>query len=200
MTESPAIRHEKPIHLVLRRHFRRSFAVLARHGFAYEDLVQEGRYAILRAEPNYDPAGCAESTFYSRAVYNWIGSRVCTRHLQRQKRRLNGATISLDDHVRTQFNRDDDDGLKLGNTLRAPGGVDENRIADAIELERALEHLRGHSVKQYAAVRMRFYDDFDNYQIAAALGCSKQFASLCVLNGLKYLRGIYGVNEGGKTA
>lgn len=186
-SESPAVRHTPLIHMILRRHFMRSLPVLARHGIEYDDLVQEGLYAILRAEPKFDTVRYTESTFYSQAIYNWIASRVCTRNLQMQKRRLNGLARSLDAPVRTKRN----EAMMLADTLAAPSGLDEDEILDGIVLERALERLRRHSAKQYAAVCMRFYDNFDNYQIAAVMGCSIQYASLLACDGLKYLRGIY---------
>jgi RNA polymerase sigma factor (sigma-70 family) len=192
-----AVRHRRLVHLVLNHYFRRQFAALYKHGYAYEDLVQEGLYAILRAESQYNPTVCAESTYYSQVVYNWIASRIVCLNFHRDKRRLNGETLSLDEPTRTAHG---DDGPTLGDTLRAYVGVDEDEILDGIMLDRALEHLRAHSENQYRAVKMRFFNDFDNYQIADAMGYSIQNVSLMILNGLEYLRGIYKVDQGGKTA
>ena len=193
---SAAVRHRKLVHLVLRRYFRQSFSALYRHGIAYEDLVQEGQYAILRAESQYDPALCAESTYYSQVVYNWIAARVIKPNFERDRRRLNGETVPLDAPTRTA---NGDDGPTLAGTLRARDGVDEDAILDGIGLERALEHLRVHSENQYRAVVMRFYNDLNNYEIAAVMGYSIQNVSLMVLNGLKFMRGMY-VVEGRGTA
>lgn len=193
---SAAVRHRKLVHLVLRRYFRQSFSALYRHGIAYEDLVQEGLYAILRAESQYNPTVCAESTYYSQVVYNWIASRIVCLNFHRDKRRLNGETLSLDEPIRTVHG---DDGPTLRDTLRAYVGVDEDEILDGIMLDRALEHLRAHSENQYRAVKMRFFNDFDNYQIAEAMGYSIQNVSLMILNGLEFMRGMY-VVEGRGTA
>jgi len=189
-SESPAVRHTPLIHMILRRNFRQSFKLLYRYGFRYEDLVEEGRYAILRAESQFDPSKYSESAFYGRVVYNWIASRMCTKYIHNKRYRLNATAYSLD-VVRhgDAKNRNEKDGNEtLIDTLESPDGLDVDRLLDRIVIDAQLERLRKHSEKQYRAVKMRYLDDYDNGMVASALGCSTQNASWLTKKGLQYLR------------
>lgn len=200
---SPAIRHEKLVHMVLNRYFRKNFAILFRHGYRYEDLVQEGLYAILRAEPHFDPSACAESTYYARAVYNWIASRLCTKYIHNKKYRINATAVSLDANIAwNNFNRhyDDSDGLPLLGAISCPRAMTEDQMLDKIMMDAAMEQLRAAFPKQHKVICMRYYGGMQSQEVAPVLGCSTSNVGYLTQRGLENLRTFYAKKQGGTPA
>lgn len=186
--ESPAIRYRRMVHIILNLKFKKFFPVWRRYGYTYEDLVQEGLFAIIRAEPHYRPERSTEHTYYSNVVSNWYADRLCRVNFTYGTRRANYAALSLDASITTKSSKGEGRELRLVDTLRAKECIDVDGLCDRVVIENALRRLAKVSPRQAEAVRMRFFDDFDNYQIAAALGCTIQNASFLALKGIEALR------------
>lgn len=185
--ESAAVRHEKLVRRIVKRHFYG----LTRFGYDIEDLVQEGLYAVIRAEHCYKPSRGAESTYYGRMAFNWLRSRIYTYNTV-QKRAPPSACVSLDKPIGCDGSTD-----TIASIVPAPDNTERTAINRAL-LYPALRRLKAEHPKQHTAVIMRFYEDALGTEIAAKLGCGPTYANYQVNYGLENLRKYMRVNTGGR--
>lgn len=184
-SDSPAIRHAHLVKWIVDRYFQ----WLTRRGFDYEDLVQEGYYAVLVAAPLYDPAKGAESTFYARAVRHWIINRIALP-MTRKKRGENVRPLSLDAAITVDMMTGAE--VRLGNMLMDPAPPIDETVAErqAVQqtVQQALNWLRAAHPRQADAVWLRYGRDMPVRDVGRAIGCTHQNAADLALRGLRNLR------------
>lgn len=201
MTESMAVRHSGVVRLIVKRHF---MALTFRsYGYAFEDLVQEGLYAVMRAESNYNPAMCKESTYCARVAYNWIASRVRQR-MRHARYRANMDVASFDTTLaprsRNQRATNEHHRHTLTESMPDPARPVADAAVDRTIIEAAMDKLKRQFPNQYTAVVMRYYGQYYTGEIAQAMGCSQTWASSLARRGIANLREYMQDNQGGQTA
>ena len=183
--DSPAIRHAHLVQWVVGRHFR----WLIRYGYDFEDLIQEGYYAVLVAAPLYDPAKGAESSYYVRAVRHWIINRVAVP-MNRKKRGEAVRPVSLDSTLTVDLMTGAE--VRLGDILPDPCPPVEDVVAERVAaqqtVQQALGWLGSISPRQAEAVWLRYGRDMPVRDVGKAIGRSHQNAADLALRGLKNLR------------
>jgi RNA polymerase sigma factor (sigma-70 family) len=189
-----AVRHINLVRKIVNRHF---FS-LTQHGYDLDDLVQEGLYAIMKAEPQYDPSRGAESTYYYRAAYNWISWRV-GMYIKRKRRSAHFEAYSLEKEIPNaalaeRSSEFGPTGLNQYGSL-ADGRYSEDAIIDNIVLRQMLARLSDQSPKQATAVRLYYLRGMIDSEVAAAMRCSRQNASYLIQRGLRNLRAYYKQQE-----
>lgn len=184
-SQCAVIRHEHLIRTVVNRYF----LWLLNFGYEYEDLLQEGRYAVLLAEPKYDPSRGLESTLYYRAVRHWITNRIVLPML-RKKRGENVRPASLDALVTVDMMTGA--AVRLDNMLMDPAPPIDEQVAERQDAHRtvyqALDWLRATHPKQADAVWLRYGHDMSIRDVGRAIGCTHQNAADLALRGLRNLR------------
>lgn len=170
------------------------FMVLTRRGYDFDDLVQEGLYAILRAEPHYNPKRGAETTYYARAVYNWIGGRIA-------KPQANAGCIPQERMVSLDRTITRDGPEPMANLLPDITSTDPfDAVFERIMLDGALKRLDDAHPKEAVVIRQHYLGDKQMCDIAAERGCSRQRISVLAADGLRRLRWYMGMTEGGQSA
>lgn len=178
MTAPAYIRHEKLVHLVIRRHFM----WMIRLGYCMDDMVQEGRIAIWRAEKEYTPEKGRETTYYARCVYNRLHHVFVWPH-QSQKRMSDRLTVPITQRV----GGEDGDELTLLDTLVAQ---DANPADVAIDRALADAYVRkiARNPRQTEAIRLRYKAGLDLNDVGRAMGISRQAAQQMIGRALEAMR------------
>jgi len=180
-SQCAALRYRNLVRMIVKTYFLN----MLRHGYDFEDLVQEGLYAVLKAEPSYDPAKGQETTFYARAVRNWLTWRMGTR-------KINGIDRAYRNPLRLDKPATNADGDALACTLMDllpdPDAEFEQTTVDLIGLRAALARLCDNNPRLAEIIRLRYWDELMLKEIGAEIGLSRQRAEQLLKRGLAALR------------
>lgn len=180
-SQCAALRHQNLVRGIINKRF----LGLLHYGYDYDDLIQEGLYAVMKAEPLYDPTKGSESTYYYRAVYNWLSWRVGTRKINGLDRAYKD-TLRLDRHA-VSANGDAME-CTLLDLMIDPDAEFEARTVELINLKAALTKLRNCDPRLAEVIRCRFWDELALKDIGARMGFSRQRAEQLLSRGLTALR------------
>lgn len=177
-----AVRHQGLVRLLVARVFRDAYTP----GYDYEDLVQEGLLAIIKAEPSYAPERGAETTFYTRAAINWINWRIVHRAYH-QRTRANLRPVELDKPI--EYNRGGAPGeYTLMETLVDPRAEYTGRIAAQIDASIAMERLEAYKPQWAQAVRLYYLGGLEMRDVGAEMGVSYQRVQQIIGHALRWMR------------
>lgn len=142
----------------------------------YEDLLQEGRFALFQATKKYDPTKGKFSSFAGRYIYNSV-QRVL-RAEKREKRRCPGEAVSLNEAASPQ------DGQTELLDILPDERVDVEREAMArLTLDEIIPGLESRELR----ILMMRSQGYGYGDIAETLGVSRQRVQQLLHNiGLKY--------------
>lgn len=176
-----ALRHQNLVRMIVKTYFLN----MMHFGYDFDDLVQEGLYAVMRAEARYDPAKGQETTFYARAVRNWLSWRMGTR-------KINGIDRAYRNPVRLDKPAVNVSGDTIGCTLLDllpdPDAEFEQSTVDLIGLRAALARLCDNNPRLAEIIRLRYWDELMLKEIGAEIGLSRQRAEQLLKRGLAALR------------
>lgn len=181
MAGDAVLRHQNLVRTIVKT----TFLPLIQLGCDFEDLVQEGLYAVMKAEPHYTPSRGKETTYYARCVRHWLSWRI-GHNMSRLKNRANFKPLSLDAPVSDGASGTFD--CTLMGLLEDQTANVEQTALNRISLTRAMNRLQVEYPRQAEAIRMRFWDEQTTTEIGKTLGCTRQRADQMIFSGIANLR------------